>query len=102
MKILRSFVALLLVASHAAAFSAESYKNKKLDHRNHDVAKNPEPVVKHSTERLEEPGRKRNYGTEYTKPKRRHEEVDLRHREQGRVWSYGTFPYLHQKSTWRE
>ena len=112
MKFVRSFDVLLLllllsllVPSQVAAFAAKNHKIQKLDHRNHDVAKNPDVVVKHSTERLEEPGKKRNYGTEYTKPKQRHHEdvVDLRHRDsQGRAWSYGTYPFLHQKSSKRD
>jgi len=100
--LLLTFLLLLLGASEASsrlAFAAAPKKNQHLDHRNHQVAKNPEPApgAKHSTERLEEPGRKRNYGTEYTKEKQQSQQQqrdkDLSHRdEQGRAWTFGKVP----------
>jgi len=83
-------------ASSRLAFAGQNNKHHQLDHRNHQVAKNPEPApgAKHSTEKLEEPGRKRNYGTEYTKEKQRqHRDKDLLHQdEQGRAWTFGKVP----------
>lgn len=90
-----AFLVLLLTAEvpGAAAFSSP---NKHLDHRSRQAARNPEPTpgAKHSTERLEEPGRKRNYGTEYTKEKRpAGGEDSLIHRDpKGRAWTFGKVP----------
>jgi hypothetical protein len=58
------------------------------------------PGAKHSTERLEEPGKRRNYGTEYTKPKKSRQttndsqsEKELLQKTKSRVWSFGKVPW---------
>ena len=92
------FSLLLLLLGGSAARSTHPVpafaSQKNLDHRNHQAAKNPEPApgATHSTERREEPGRKRNYGTEFTKEKRQPSEDLIHEDEKGRKWTFGKVP----------
>lgn len=87
--------ALLLVLTSDVV---DGFAAKHQHHRSHQVARNPDlaPGARHSTERLEEPGKKRNYGTEYTKDKKQRQidDVDdMRHRDNnGRAWTFGKVP----------
>jgi hypothetical protein len=58
------------------------------------------PGAKHSTERLEEPGKRRNYGTEYTKPKKTQQQTttaasqnESSQKTKNRAWSFGKVPW---------
>ena len=76
-----------------AARSGGSYDIKAKSLKQRAVkTQTPASIAKHSTERLEEPGRHRNYGTEFTKPKRRQvqkEENEAPEEQRGRAWSFG-------------
>jgi len=78
-------------AATATAAAASKKKVPSTTVQDDRVSRVP-PRARHSTERLEEPGRHRNYGTEYTKPKKQ-QHHDEQEENKGRKWTFGKVPW---------
>lgn len=87
-------LSLAFAASPIEAANIVRSHDAKTDHlkerQARQVTRNPSPApgAKHSTRRVEEPGRHRNYGTASTKAKRHLKEAQ-KQKGTGRAWSFG-------------